>query len=150
MPPASPLFPEISACLAAPVLLQNETAGLAIEETMQGLRGHPHVQDLSLLIQQVLNREHRASTATDSGVAFPHARTSAVTAPVLALGISETGVRFDDGNIAHLLLIVAVPPDQPRAYLDLIAHLVRKAGQHSMQNLIRIRTISDLKDRLAL
>ncbi|WP_009963609.1 PTS sugar transporter subunit IIA [Verrucomicrobium spinosum] len=150
MPPPTSLSPEVIASLPPPVWLVSTDAPTAIRDTLLSLQHHFCVQDLPVLIQQVLNREARSSTATEAGVAFPHARTTTVTAPVLAAGLSLQGIPFGNGMLVHLILAVAIPPDHTKEYLDLIAHLVRQVRLHTMEELLRIRTASEFRQVLAL
>ena len=131
--------------LIEPVVILGVSAEEAITSTLAKLRGHRFVEDLDALTQQVLAREARSSTAAEDGVAFPHARTTAVRQPVLAVGLSEQGVTFSNGELVHLILCMAVPPAETAAYLQMLAHLVRRVRQHGLAAFVAAREAAHLR-----
>jgi mannitol/fructose-specific phosphotransferase system IIA component (Ntr-type) len=56
--------------------------------------GHPAVSDPGLFMERVRAREAAVSTVTPDHIAFPHARTDAVSRLFLAVGRSDSGVSF--------------------------------------------------------
>jgi Phosphoenolpyruvate-dependent sugar phosphotransferase system, EIIA 2 len=66
--------------------------------------GHPAVSDPGLFMERVRAREAAVSTVTPDHIAFPHARTDAVSRLFLAVGRSDSGVSFRrDLPIVHLV-----------------------------------------------
>jgi len=63
----------------------------------------------------VLERELVAPTGLGDDVAIPHAAVEGLTKPVVALGLSPTGIDFNapDGRPARIVFLLLLPP---RAY----------------------------------
>jgi mannitol/fructose-specific phosphotransferase system IIA component (Ntr-type) len=90
------------------------------------VHGHPAVVDPGGFIESVRAREAAVSTATADHVAFPHARTEAVTRLFLLIGRSETGVSFRrDRPVVHLVFLIGAPPHAVTDYLGCVACLAK-------------------------
>ena len=77
-------------------------------------------------LAQVLAREEQSSTLTESGVAFPHARTELVDQITLAIGRSRAGIPWNEkGERARLIFLLAVPQRLLNDYLVLVGTLAR-------------------------
>jgi mannitol/fructose-specific phosphotransferase system IIA component (Ntr-type) len=86
------------------------------------VHGHPAIVDPGVFIEGVRAREAAVSTATADHVAFPHARTEAVTRLFLIIGRSETGVSFRrDRPVVHLVFLIGAPPHAITDYLGCVA-----------------------------
>ena len=95
-------------------LLSSSTSAHAIEELGRALR--PTIGDLvEQALISVLERELVAPTGLGDDVAIPHAAVEGLTKPVVALGLSPTGIDFDapDGRPARIVFLLLLPP---RAY----------------------------------
>lgn len=81
--------------------------------------------DPERVFEAVWRREQAMSTGLDHGVAVPHARIEGLKAPVVAVGVSRTGVDFDamDGMPAKLMFLVLTAPDDQRLLLHLLADI---------------------------
>ena len=73
----------------------------------------------------VLERERQGTTGIGEGVAIPHAKTSAVTKPGLAVMVVPDGVDFDalDGAPVRLLFLIAAPDTEDNVHLDVLGKL---------------------------
>jgi mannitol/fructose-specific phosphotransferase system IIA component (Ntr-type) len=90
------------------------------------VHGHPAIVDPGVFIESVRAREAAVSTATADHVAFPHARTEAVTRLFLIIGRSETGVSFcHDRPVVHLVFLIGAPPQAITDYLGCVAWLAK-------------------------
>jgi mannitol/fructose-specific phosphotransferase system IIA component (Ntr-type) len=90
------------------------------------VHGHPAIVDPGVFIESVRAREAAVSTATADHVAFPHARTEAVTRLFLIIGRSETGVSFRrDRPVVHLVFLIGAPPQAITDYLGCVAWLAK-------------------------
>ena len=75
------------------------------------IQEHPAVSEAAVFIESVRAREAAVSTATTDHVAFPHARTEAVSRLFLLIGRSESGVSFRrDLPVVHLVFLIGSPP----------------------------------------
>ena len=90
------------------------------------------VNDRSLVLNMLRNREQLGSTALEQGVAFPHGRSLAVKQLTILFARSKQGVDFEseDGKPTHLFFLILAPPQDTGNYylqaLGKIAELVRK------------------------
>jgi mannitol/fructose-specific phosphotransferase system IIA component (Ntr-type) len=88
---------------------------------------HQTVLDSDIFLEQVRLRESTLSTATGEGVAFPHARTNAVSRLFLAAGRSRKGILFRaDSPLVHLIFLIGTPPNAIAEYLGCVAWLARR------------------------
>ncbi|UPV75119.1 PTS sugar transporter subunit IIA [Halorussus limi] len=85
------------------------------------------VTDRSAARDALLEREASTPTGLGNGVAVPHARTDAVTAPTVAFARSDRGVDFDapDGDPATLLFCLLAPEDADEDHLEVLSRLSR-------------------------
>jgi mannitol/fructose-specific phosphotransferase system IIA component (Ntr-type) len=91
------------------------------------VRRHSAVSDASIFMERVRAREAAVSTATVDRVAFPHARTDAVSRLFLAVGRSETGVVFrPELPPVHLVFLIGAPAAAIADYLACVAWLARR------------------------
>ena len=83
------------------------------------------VKDRDQLLSDVLERENLVTTGVGYGVAFPHAKTSAVKGIVIAFGRSANGIDFDamDHKPVNLFFLIAAPEDAIGAHLNVMARL---------------------------
>lgn len=73
----------------------------------------------------ILAREEQFSTGIGDGIAIPHAKTSAVKTPALALGRSKAGIDYDslDGNPAHIFFMIAASEGADNDHLETLSRL---------------------------
>ncbi|MEA3409160.1 MAG: PTS sugar transporter subunit IIA [Candidatus Eisenbacteria bacterium] len=87
----------------------------------------PDVTDGEQFLTDVRAREKLVTTGVGYGVAFPHAKSTAVRNVVFAFGRTTQGVPFDalDSNPVRLIFLIAAPKEtEPSGvYLNLMARL---------------------------
>lgn len=83
----------------------------AIREMAVLLARSGRVADVDELVATALRREEQGSTGLGEEIAIPHAKTDAVTAPVVGFARSAEGVEWGspDGTKARLVFMIAVP-----------------------------------------
>jgi len=76
----------------------------------------------------VTARERILPTGLGNGVAVPHARMDGLARPLIALGLSPSGIDFDapDGEAAHAVFLVLVPRQDDGAALLIFADITKK------------------------
>ncbi|WP_398780175.1 fructose-specific PTS transporter subunit EIIC [Streptomyces sp. NBRC 110611] len=87
------------------------------------------VADVDELIRAALAREAQGTTGLGEEIAIPHAKTDAVTAPVVAFGRSADGIDWGslDGSLAKMVFMIAVPEAAAGdEHLRILALLSRK------------------------
>ena len=84
-----------------------------------------NVADKAAYTDAVKAREALGSTALGEGIAIPHAKTAAVSAPGLAAMTVPAGVDYDspDGKPSDLLFLIAAPDTEANVHLEVLARL---------------------------
>ncbi|MER7938802.1 MULTISPECIES: fructose-specific PTS transporter subunit EIIC [unclassified Streptomyces] len=106
----------------------------AIREMAGLLARSGRVADAGELVASALRREEQGTTGLGEGIAVPHAKTDAVTAPVVGFARSAEGVEWDspDGTKARLVFMIAVPEaaagDEHLRILALLSRRLMDAG----------------------
>ncbi|MFI1182458.1 fructose-specific PTS transporter subunit EIIC [Streptomyces sp. NPDC020799] len=101
----------------------------AIREMAELLAASGKVTDVEELVRAALAREELGTTGLGEEIAVPHAKTDAVSAPVVGFARSAEGVEWGalDGTRARLVFMIAVPvADAGDEHLRLLAMLSRK------------------------
>ncbi|MGX1131097.1 PTS system fructose-specific IIC component [Streptomyces glaucescens] len=101
----------------------------AIREMAGLLARSGRVADVDELVRTALRREEQGTTGLGEEIAIPHAKTDAVTAPVVGLARSVEGVEWGspDGTKARLVFMIAVPEAAAGdEHLRILALLSRK------------------------
>ncbi len=97
--------------------------GLALAKRIDSL-------DAREITQMLVDREKIQSTAVDSGIAIPHAKTDAVSQPVCLLARSREGIEFGapDGKPVYLFFAIIAPASDMTSHLKLLARVSRLFG----------------------
>ncbi|WP_198534983.1 fructose-specific PTS transporter subunit EIIC [Streptomyces natalensis] len=101
----------------------------AIREMAELAAATGKVTDVGELVRVALAREAQGSTGLGEEIAVPHAKTDAVTAPVVAFARSAEGIDWGslDGTAAKLVFLIAVPEAAAGdEHLRILALLARK------------------------
>jgi PTS system fructose-specific IIC component len=106
----------------------------AIREMAELLARSGRVADVEELVRSALLREEQGTTGLGEEIAVPHAKTDAVTAPVVGFARSDEGVEWGspDGAKARLVFMIAVPEaaagDEHLRILALLSRRLMDAG----------------------
>ncbi|MFE3887471.1 fructose-specific PTS transporter subunit EIIC [Streptomyces lydicus] len=101
----------------------------AIREMADLAAGTGRVADIDELVRVALAREAQGTTGLGEEIAIPHAKTDAVTAPVVAFARSADGIDWGapDGTPARLVFMISVPEAAAGdEHLRILALLSRK------------------------
>ena len=130
---------------------------LAGQDRAQVIRGLAQVTapvaglDTSVLTDAVLAREAIMPTGVGQGIAIPHARMPGLAAPIVALGLSNTGVDFGapDGELARLIVLVVTPEHDDLIQIELLAEIAR-TFQHAetRRAVAHARSFAELSEAL--
>ena len=102
-------------------------------------RKHQAVSDPEIFLEQVRLRESTLSTASGEGVAFPHARTNAVSRLFLAVGRSRKGILFQAGSpLVHLIFLIGTPPNAIAEYLGCVAWLAGRVRDPETRRVLMV------------
>lgn len=96
-----------------------------LQELVELVDRSGRVSNRNKLLQDLVNRERKATTGLSSGVAIPHVRTIYAKELLVGFARSTPGVEFDclDGQPAHLFFIMVAPPYDDTSYLKLYRQL---------------------------
>ncbi|MFE9442618.1 fructose-specific PTS transporter subunit EIIC [Streptomyces sp. NPDC006602] len=106
----------------------------AVREMAGLLARSGKVADADELVRTALRREEQGTTGLGEEIAIPHAKTDAVTAPVVGFARSVEGVEWGslDGTKAKLVFMIAVPEaaagDEHLRILALLSRKLTDAG----------------------
>ncbi|KQQ22749.1 MULTISPECIES: PTS sugar transporter subunit IIA [Rathayibacter] len=131
----------MTALTEASTVIVDLTAATKDEATAQlakTLADAGRVTDLDGFLADVRDREAQMATGMPGGIGIPHARSSHVVAPSVAVGIAKQGVDFGapDGP-ADLIFLIAAPDGADQAHLKILAQLARKLIHESFTGSLR-------------
>jgi len=124
--------------LIVPRLRDREAAGV-IKELGQVLHREGCIRELLPFYNEALNREFLVNTATETGLAFPHARLSGISRLVFALGRSPKPLAWGAGGgpPVSFVFLVAVPAQDAPGYLQLLSAMIRLGTNPSLLHELR-------------
>lgn len=97
----------------------------ALNEVAQLLATHPGVVNFEGFYAELLARDRLDTTSLGHGFAVPHARTDHVQQIVLAVGRSDAGIPFDNGETVRMMFMLGTPKARPGDYLQVLSTLCR-------------------------
>ncbi len=97
----------------------------ALRQAVSLMEKSGNIRDRESYEEQVFAREEEGTTGIGEGIAIPHGKCEAVTAPGLAAMVIPDGVEFDslDGEPVHLLFLIAAPNTKDNVHLDVLSRL---------------------------
>ncbi len=117
--------------------LRAETQEEAIREIVGLLVGAGKIDNPEKFLEQLKAREAANSTYAADGVAFPHARTKLVDEIVVGIGRSEAGIPWtSQGEVAHLIFLIAVPERLISDYLVVVGTIARTTKDRPLRTLL--------------
>jgi len=130
--------------------LELATKAEVIDAMLSIVTGHPGVKDHEKLRRDVLKREKEMSTGIGKQIALPHAKTEAVSSPVLALATLKSRINFDsiDNEPVQIIFLLATPEEMLAEHLKLLGRITRLAGREDVRE--RLLSASSVTEVLAL
>lgn len=118
------LYKEETVCLS----LKKTEKEDVIDEMIGMLAADGVLSDIDEFKAEILKREAVSSTAFGGGIAIPHAKSSAVKTPRVAVGLSKNGVSYDaiDGQPVTMIFMIAAGEGADDTHLKLLSALSRK------------------------
>ncbi len=129
--------------------LELGTKNQVIDAMLSIVDGHAGIRDNDLLRHDVLRREQEMSTGIGKNIALPHAKTAAVTQPVLALATLKKELNFDsiDNEPVRIIFLLATPEEMLAEHLKLLGRITRLAGREDFrQQLIAATAATEVLD----
>ena len=98
------------------------------EELAARLKQQQRIDDEDAFIADLWAREEMGNTGFEAGVALPHAKSSAVLNPAVAVGISRQGIDYgaEDGQPSRLFFMIASPAGGADHHIEVLAELSSK------------------------
>lgn len=113
---------------AVSLKLQGKEKAEIIDEMVALLDGAGALNEAKLYREEIWNRENQSTTGIGMGIAIPHARTSAVKTPMVAVGVSQDGFDYDalDGKPVHVIFMIAAGGDDGDLHLRILSELSKR------------------------
>ena len=130
--------------LIIPQLRERDTAGV-IKELSHHLHQQGCVPDLLAFYHAALNHEFLVNSASDCGMAFPHARLNGVTNSAFAFGRSQEPFLWGGRSSAPIqfIFLLAVPATDAAGFLQLLSALARLSQQESLLARLRLEPTAE-------
>ncbi|NTV66103.1 MAG: PTS sugar transporter subunit IIA [Chlorobaculum sp.] len=115
--------------------LDSGSKDAVIDRLVAMVAGHEKVRDIKQLAEDVRKREREMSTGIGKNIGLPHAKTTAVTAPVMALVTLGSEVDFDsiDNQPVKIVFLLATPETMLAEHLKLLGRITRIAGKDDVR-----------------
>ena len=114
-----------------------QTQTEALREILHLLVPAGKIENAEKFLEQLQIRERTNSTYAADGVAFPHARTRLVDEIVVGIGRTETGIPWaGKGEVAHLIVLIAVPERLISDYLVVVGAIARITKDRPLRTLL--------------
>jgi mannitol/fructose-specific phosphotransferase system IIA component (Ntr-type) len=130
--------------------LEGRTADAAIEELARAVADASGL-NARAVAEAILQRERTMATGLEHGVAVPHARLPGLRRPLIALGISHSGVDFGclDGQPTTIVVLTLTPASDDQAQLELLADIARTLRSEPVRNrLLAARRFAEVRAAL--
>ncbi len=118
----------------------------AIKQLAELMATEGNVADMDGYVAAIHAREDSGTTALGEGIAIPHAKTAAVSAPGLAAMTLPAGVDYDspDGQPTNLMFLIAAPDTQADTHLEVLSRLsMLLMDQHFCNDLRAAKTAEE-------
>ncbi|MCK5808592.1 cation:proton antiporter [bacterium] len=105
--------------------LESDEKKGAIRELAVLLHQQNHIQHLSSVFDEIIERENVISTGMENGLAIPHARANDVERVALAVGISKQGIDFGapGGEKSHVIALLISSTQDNDPHIKILAAL---------------------------
>ena len=131
--------------------IDSDTATGAVFEVAELLKGDDRITDWNQFYQSLKDGNSCISNRDGYGMCIPHARTSGVSAMVMAAGRSKKGIVFEPSNVrVHYVFVIGVPGALAADYLRIIGALARIIKSPQTEPALRTATTRQVfRDTLA-
>ena len=118
--------------------LESGSKDEVIDRLLALVASHAKVRDIRQLAEDVRKREREMSTGIGKNIGLPHAKSAAVTEPVLALATLSSEVDFDsiDNQPVKIVFLLATPETMLAEHLKLLGRITRIAGKDEVRRKI--------------
>ncbi len=134
-------------CLDLNATTKNE----AFIELIDLLHTQGRINDKNQFLTDIQAREELGNTGFEAGVALPHAKSSAVTEPAVAIGISRNGIDYgaEDGQPSKLFFMIASPDGGSNHHIEVLAELSSKLIEDGfIESFMQVKSAEDALELL--
>jgi nitrogen PTS system EIIA component len=110
-------------------VLKAQTKKEAIMELISLLESSGKIRDMAALEENIFHREKLMSTGIGLGIAVPHTRMEGVASPVMAVGISPSGIKdyeAIDSEVVRVVVLIVCGSRQHKEYISLLSSVVNR------------------------
>jgi PTS system fructose-specific IIC component len=96
-----------------------------IDVLVNQLYSYNYINDIEKIKRAIFDRENESTTAIGMNVAIPHAKSSAVKQPIVAVLQNKNGIKWEslDGTLPKIVFLILVPNDSKDIHLKLLQRL---------------------------
>ncbi|EKO3958794.1 PTS sugar transporter subunit IIA [Vibrio fluvialis] len=108
--------------------LQATSKEEVFKELVSILYTQGRISDQTQFLADIKERETLGNTGFEDGVAIPHAKSAAVLAPAVVIGVSQSGIDYgaEDGLPSKLFFMIASPDGGDNHHIEVLAELSSK------------------------
>ncbi|EKO3393059.1 PTS sugar transporter subunit IIA [Vibrio fluvialis] len=108
--------------------LQATSKEEVFKELVSILYTQGRISDQTQFLADIQERETLGNTGFEDGVAIPHAKSTAVLAPAVVIGVSQSGIDYgaEDGLPSKLFFMIASPDGGDNHHIEVLAELSSK------------------------
>ncbi|MHC4994328.1 MAG: PTS sugar transporter subunit IIA [Planctomycetota bacterium] len=120
-------------CIKAPLEATDKKA--AIYELVDLLHEKGRISDAPALKEAIWQRESIRTTGMGHGLAVPHGKSASCDRLAIAIGVPAQPIDFQsiDGRPVSIIFLLASPPDQATAHIQVLASVSRMMVQESFR-----------------
>lgn len=110
-----------------------------LEELTVRLAASGAIRSGLAVLEALLKREGLGSTGLEKGIAVPHALTSDIAHPLIAVSVIKEGMDFEsaDGQPSYVVLLLLGGRQNPGIQLQVLAHICRLTKESDMVERMR-------------
>lgn len=129
------------------IKIKSTTKSSCIEELAALLYENGIITNTKKYLEDVHKREAEFSTELENGAAIPHAKSSYVTKPGVAIGVSKEGIVFGDDNTrkTHLIFLIAMPSASDNTHIHTLSTITCKLlDEDNVRKMINSKSVNEL------
>jgi mannitol/fructose-specific phosphotransferase system IIA component (Ntr-type) len=104
-----------------------------LKELVSNLKLNDKIPDEEPILRKLMEREKLGSTSIGNHSAVPHAKLKEIKEPIVAIGTSKAGIRYNeaDKEPVHFIILILSPNYSPIIHLQILAaaaSVIKKSG----------------------
>ncbi|MCZ4295042.1 PTS sugar transporter subunit IIA [Vibrio sinaloensis] len=129
--------------------LQANNKQQVFEELAQMLLSDQRINNKQAFLDDIHNRESQSITSMD-GIAYPHAKSQAVTEPAIAVGVKREGIDYgdEDGIKPTVFFMIASPDNGADHHIYVLQELFGKFSDEFIQDIHNAKDQQQILDIL--